>query len=383
MMRFLSYLLYLITFLSAVSVTGCGDGTSDRHKSSLSDKMDITLEGQPYEATCADFNGDGWDDLAVTVKYSGVYVFFNNGENFDEYKKFTGIFPHGISIKHGDFNGDGNIDLVVLVEDGIQFFVGDGKGNFIVSGKTYAAPVMSSYIEVADLNNDALPDLIAVGQNDSRVFLYINKGDLNFQIITINLEIDDALFAPEFKQVSAADLDGDGFTDILLADYQNKAVWIIWNEGGDIFLPDVIYTADALVSSVVLYKKEGTSLPDIVFAEQSQDGGIVFLKNNGNRRFDFSKRISVYPLPMHLRVADINSDAYNDLIITHLTSDEPLKGRISVLYGPDFAKTYNTTISGISFYSAACDWNRDGRPDIFSPNISADSVTYIPSDIIK
>jgi hypothetical protein len=377
-------LLCLLTIFILFSLTGCGDGTSrsNQPKSILSEKTDIPLAGQPYEAVCADFNGDGLNDLAVTVKYSGVFVFFNNGKNFDEYKKFTGLFHHGISIKTGDMNGDGNHDLVVLVEDAIQFFTGDGKGNFVTSEKYYPGPIMSTYVDLTELNNDSLPDMVAVGQNDSRVFIYINEGNLNFSVTTIMLESADAFFSPEFRQVSTADLDGDGYKDILLADSLNGIIWVLWNNADGTFIPAVVYTTSDYVGSVASYSKKGNSLPYIVFTEEVQDGSLVFLVNAGGRKFKFSQKISVYPMPAYIRVTDMDSNGIDDIILNHLTSDKPLQGRISVLYGPDFAKTYDTTISGISFYSAVCDWNRDGRPDIFAPNISADSVTYIPSDII-
>lgn len=367
--------------LTAISLIGCG-GNADSRYNPLAEKAEIVLKGKPYEAACTDMNSDGWDDLAVTVKYSGVYVFYNNGRDFSERKHFTGLLQHGISIKDGDFNGDRKRDLAVLVENAVQFFIGDGNGDFTVSEKTYAGPVMSTYIEAKDLDSNSTDDLVAVGAHDPAVFIYLNEGNLNFKVVTIDLSSFVTSSITGFSYISISDLDGDSFNDILVAEYQTGGVWVLWNEGEDSFAPELLYRADVPVRCAAPFLTDKHVSPDIIFTETTMDGNIVFLRNSGNRKFNVEKTINVSPLPAHVKIADMDSDGHRDIVITHLTSEEELRGRISILYGPLFDRQYSSPIGGISVYATLCDWDRDGFRDIFSSNFSSDTVTYIPSSLI-
>lgn len=128
-----------------------------------------------------DMNKDGYDDIiytcgdnadfsAILKPYHGVYIFINDGQNNFKQQYFYHINGCYKAIAN-DFDGDGNIDIAT-----IAYF--------------------------ADYNNNP---------NEGFVFLH-NTGGFNFTPYTIP-----ATNTGRWITMDAADVDGDGKTDLLLA----------------------------------------------------------------------------------------------------------------------------------------------------------------------
>ncbi|HMJ64119.1 MAG TPA: VCBS repeat-containing protein, partial [Candidatus Binatia bacterium] len=85
----------------------------------------------------ADFNGDGFIDLAL---HWGRYdyergrsrLYLNDGKmNFTDATEKAGLREDGLAIKGvGDVNQDGHLDLIVLEGGRPELYVNDGKGSF-------------------------------------------------------------------------------------------------------------------------------------------------------------------------------------------------------------------------------------------------------------
>jgi hypothetical protein len=160
--------------------------------------------------TAADLNDDGIMDLAIGANVS---VWFGNGDGtFTAGPALPGS-PTGDYVLTGDFNGDDVPDLVVTSGNLISLFVNDGHGSF-TAGPSFAlvgnAIVRSA---VGDFDGDGKLD-IAGGTSDgggtSTLTFFWGKGDGTFDPAT-------TLSGP-FGAISmiAADVNGDGFDDLLL-----------------------------------------------------------------------------------------------------------------------------------------------------------------------
>jgi hypothetical protein len=163
--------------------SGKGDGT-------FSSPRKIAVPGLNHSVdqsmVLADFNNDGFTDIAVGTM-TGVAVLLGDKEgNFGEPLSLATGFP--MRIATADLNGDGNADLVVLPVDPtiepspmlgsggnqISIFLGDGKGAFKALPPFTAT--LSNFtgdggfpyhLEIADLNGDHVPDLILTKQQYS------------------------------------------------------------------------------------------------------------------------------------------------------------------------------------------------------------------------
>ena len=126
----------------------------------------------PASIAVGDFNGDGNADLAIVnagVDAEGNTVTILLGDGHGNFtvapSPVTATFPRYIAV--ADFNGDGYPDLAVADEGGnaVTILLGRGDGTFTA---TAVSPPTGSYpdsIAVGDFNGDGVPDVVVPNQN--------------------------------------------------------------------------------------------------------------------------------------------------------------------------------------------------------------------------
>ncbi|HME31507.1 MAG TPA: FG-GAP-like repeat-containing protein, partial [Terriglobales bacterium] len=181
--------------IADLAVTNSGDGTV----SVLLGKGDGSFQPQqtyaagvaPYGIAVADFNGDGCPDLAVTNSQGGtVSVLLGNVVNqecagtFPQQNPTYGVGEEPAGIAVADFNGDGFADLAVTSrKDGtISVLLGNGDGTFQAQ-QTYPVAGGPIGIGLADFNGDGVPDIAAVNDSSNTVSILlggtVTSGQLN------------------------------------------------------------------------------------------------------------------------------------------------------------------------------------------------------------
>ncbi|MED1798509.1 FG-GAP-like repeat-containing protein [Brevibacillus porteri] len=134
----------------------------------------------PSSLVSADLNGDGVPDIAVANNAtSNVTVFLNDGfGSFTEpmgspFSLGTDAFPFDIAA--ADFNCDGFIDLATPNEgsDNVSVLINDGTGEFSTPFQfpTGAGPFS---ITVADFNGDGRVDIATANEDSSNVSVLLN-----------------------------------------------------------------------------------------------------------------------------------------------------------------------------------------------------------------
>ena len=176
----------------------------------------------------ADFNGDGFIDLAV---HWGRYdyergksrVYLNDGKmNFADATEAAGLHEDGLAIKGvGDVNQDGCLDLIVLEHGRPELYLNDGKGKFTRKAGAFAGMEVASkprYVSwglavVTDFDNDGAADILWNGRN----FLWLLRGtgDGNFTYMNKAWNVEDKSAASVDDGLCFGDLDGDGALDII------------------------------------------------------------------------------------------------------------------------------------------------------------------------
>jgi hypothetical protein len=148
---------------------GNGDGT-------FGDRIHVrsATSGGLYGAALADFDEDGWIDLAVSHGAGGprdvpLGPYWLRGDGSGRFAdpvhltpEFAGPGQAGTFIGRvlaADFNGDTHADIAVLSTfNGLSVFNGDGKGHFTPFSTAF--PLAGEPL-VADLNGDGRPDVAA------------------------------------------------------------------------------------------------------------------------------------------------------------------------------------------------------------------------------
>ncbi len=236
-------------------------------------------EGLVAGVAVFDYDGDGYLDLYFVngagmpslVKDSAKHknrLFHNNGNlTFTDVTDKAGLggAGYGMGVSVGDYDNDGWPDLYISNVNGNQLFHNNGDGTFTdvtekagVGGGVYNGKKMWSVSAAwLDYNNDGLLDLFvsnycvwdAVGgpeclSNGQHVYcsprhykplphtLYRNNGDGTFTDVSAEVGLSDQL--GRGMGVAIADYDGDGYTDVFVAN-DDAPFQLFHNVGGKRF----------------------------------------------------------------------------------------------------------------------------------------------------
>lgn len=127
----------------------------------------ITNGGQTNDVATGDFDEDGFIDIAVASRNTGLITTFRNSSSgstitFDaaENINIASASPFGLDL--GDINGDGKIDIVSSFASSHVFVIPNTSTSGNVSFGTHEQINTTSttqYVCVGDLNGDAKPDI--------------------------------------------------------------------------------------------------------------------------------------------------------------------------------------------------------------------------------
>jgi hypothetical protein len=206
---------------------GKGDGTFQTARS-------FAVQDLPSSVAAADFNGDGFSDLAVVDRAGVVQVLLSNGNGTFQHPQAWGaggMDPSSGVV--GDFNGDGIPDLAVagLSSDGrngiVTVLLGTGDGGFRDAAGG-AAGLNPQSVVVGDFNGDGIPDLAVANYNfgfgTPSVSVLLGNGDGSFQPAMTY----DAGTNP--FSVAVGDFNGDGSDDLAVTNFVPSDVSILLND---------------------------------------------------------------------------------------------------------------------------------------------------------
>lgn len=156
-------------------IYGNGDGT-------FGAPVAYPVGSEGGKMTAADFNGDGWLDLAApTTPIFGaeLLIFLNNAAGqflapvrYPIEESTIGAF----SVEPLDFDGDGTLDLVVGASDGgALLFKGAGNGSFARVARHHVSGSVLHAMPV-DLNADGRADLLAAAASANALNVLMNLG---------------------------------------------------------------------------------------------------------------------------------------------------------------------------------------------------------------
>jgi hypothetical protein len=192
----------------------------------------------PRGAVAADFSGDGKLDVAV-VDFAGdrVAVWINDGTGrFPDAAIVTLELPAGSvaqGITAGDLDGDGDPDLVVPIpgnnSKSVLVFINGGAAGFD-RGTPYPAGADSFQAAIADLDNDGFLDVVTLDFVAGNIAVLLGNGDGTLraqQPFATGRDAGGAAVLP--RSLAIGDLDGDGKLDVVIASDLGRAVAVLPN----------------------------------------------------------------------------------------------------------------------------------------------------------
>lgn len=185
---------------------GIGYGTATRYLAA------IAGTGPTHAGvTSADFNADGFPDIAVTDSVaSSVSILLNQGDGTlgSASRYLAGLLPY--ALVSADLNNDGIADLAVANSrsDDLSVLIGNGDGTFALP-VNYPSGLGPTDIAAIDVNDDGHLDLLGYY---GEISVHLNNGDGTFR------SAPDAVVGEPSGSIAiameVADFNGDGRDDI-------------------------------------------------------------------------------------------------------------------------------------------------------------------------
>jgi hypothetical protein len=350
---------------------------------------------QGFIGAVGDVNGDGVTDLIVPDRTNEVSV--SLGRHDRDYPAPVSLAPIEAGlVSTGDVNGDGLPDILIAgnPDFGIPgtIFLNNGKGGFVQAG------TVSPYaFQLADVNGDGLADLIGVQVTE--LMIWPGTGDPNFPASPITLSAP-APASTVYGAIQVADVDGDGHPDLIangviffgLGGFQFSPVLMplnapvalgdfnadgkldlagpnqtLLNQGNRRFktvssnLNDTIW----LFTSPVVADFNGDGILDVAWVNGDTPTAIGIAYGRGDGSFYLQGQVTGGEYAGGIAVGDFNGDGRPD-ILTGLMFAQQL-----ALYTNDghggFELSYFA--SGVNTTNLACaDLNLDGKIDVVAVN---------------
>ncbi len=327
----------------------------------------------PEQVTVADLNGDGFADLVMVDDSTDISILLGNGDGTfqAEHRFAAGDFPYSVAV--ADLNGDGFADIVTANgnSDDVSILLGSGDGSFQALRRSPAG-WSPRFVGVADLNGDGIPDLVTTNAYSNDVSILLGNGDGTFHEIFHWVDDELQRFAAGSFPVSVAvaDLNGDGFADIVTANNESDDVSVLLSNGDSTFQdnqPPPVFDAVGAPYSATVADLNRDGKPDIVTANQFPDG-VAILLGNGDGTFQLPETAVAGSSPVSVAVADLNGDGFPDIVTANNGSND-----VSVLLGNG-----DGTFQAAQFFAGGvdpvsvtvADLNGDRKPDLVTGNAS-------------
>lgn len=235
------------------------------------------------------------------------------------------------SLSIADLNGDGLPDIVVASPrssgNGLLSFFFQGAGGTLGSESAYTSVPVAGEIHVADMNSDGLNDIVV--QSGSKQLAVIKQTSPGVFSTSPEFYTVQTSYWPYFDSFALGDLNGDGLTDIAVADPGNSGNLNIFlqNATGTLTGPTLINFTGSTQDELKIADIDGDGLNDILFLSCGYQ--VMVLRQSADHTFQSYK---TYYLPtlseggtiVHqaMTVGDVTGDGLPDVVASW--SDEGL-----------------------------------------------------------
>ncbi|MEQ6121312.1 FG-GAP-like repeat-containing protein [Reichenbachiella sp. MALMAid0571] len=322
---------------------------------------DLNIGFRSINTTCGDLDGDGKSDLIVTQGGSnsnGVFVFKNTSSG-------TGIFAFtriGANLAVPDLTlknkSDGNIRTARRVE--INDLDLDGKPEIILTTEsdhvldifkntstsgtisfnttptqiTLPESIITSGLDVKDLNNDGLPEIAVIHDKASDIYIVPNHsepGTLTFdEAIRISVN-------GTFQNLKIGDINKDGFNDIVATDRISNKVVVLENTTTAVGATVALSLKTTITSGISqpwgldLGDLDGDGNIDIATASTSGSNIVQIIAGNSSSDFTFFGVVNrnATSNSRNIKIGDLNGDGKPDLAFTHKVNSG-LSGQLGI-----------------------------------------------------
>ncbi|MFL6387919.1 MAG: FG-GAP-like repeat-containing protein [Terriglobales bacterium] len=348
----------------------------------------------PTSVTIGDFNKDGKMDWVVSNGGdNSLWLYLGNGDGTNQLPIIlpcTGAAP--VQVVAADLRKIGILDLVVAEADSqtIGVFLGNGDGTFAPEA-TYLVPRPPLSVAIGDFNGDGHPDIVVglLGDEFSGPLATLPADGTGKFGLPITFLADNTIIGSyAITQIVAADLNGDGLTDLAVIDQggidPNAGVHSYLSLGDGTFKDTQLVQGDV---AVALGDMDEDGCLDAVSVNPL--GLVSIAKGFCDGTFNVLGTFAAGDQPASVALADMNGDGHLDVVAagaffgpggafgqeaTNMVMVFPGNGRGSL--GP--SRLYRSEPS--MFGLALTDLDSDGHPDVIVASQDTDTTSVFLND---
>ncbi|MBS1665974.1 MAG: FG-GAP repeat protein [Bacteroidetes bacterium] len=308
------------------------------------------LLGGAAVSGAGDVNGDGFSDIMVSSGASTQNVLIYYGAStglatgsHSTLHEATGVYGWSIATA-GDVNGDGNSDVIVGDKTGNAYlYLGVSSSNINTIAAIKLSPGAASFgftvASAGDVNGDGYSDVI-IGDNAGNAYVYNGQsgsvGLITPAASTLNVSGNTTLGN---SVASAGDVNGDAFADVIVGDDKGHAYVFTGSASGLSVSPIVLTgTNNFGISVASAGDVNGDGYSDVIVGSSNTSSALTYQGGP-------SGSIPISNLPIlggaagdrfGLSVAsagDINGDGYSDVIVGAIGYNGLLSGAVYIYTG--------------------------------------------------
>ena len=382
--------LMLFILIEAAIALNCD--LQPRHSSAsvVGAGLRVAVGTAPASLALADFNRDGKLDLAVANSGSNnVTILLGDGRG--TFTQAAGSpFPAGNNpndIAVGDVNDDGKPDLAFANHDThyVTVLLGDGRGAFAPAPKspfTVNSQPHPHGIAFGDFNGDHNLDFVIDDWGNNRVTVVFGDGKGNFASPGVPFPVGQM----PYQRVRAADVNKDGFADVITTNFESGDVTVLLvnGQGGFLQPSGSPFKANVRPFGVAIGDVNDDGKPDLAVVNFSgqgtdpSDDAITILIGNGDGTF---KQAPGSPLksgrfPVGVAVGDFNGDGLGDVASANSGSNNVTlllggKNGLRPALGSPFAVGHHPECVALG------DLNGDGKADVVVANLEDNDISIL------
>ncbi|MFC9998681.1 FG-GAP repeat domain-containing protein [Nocardia sp. NPDC127526] len=299
-----------------------GDGTGRLRRNQF-----VNTEIGANAVAAADIDGNGSPDLVVG-DFLSLAVLINDGSGVFHVDRTystdfnpnvtsrTGGIPFGVTL--ADFDQDGAVDLafnsIVPVPGGAAVMRGDGRGHF-GAPQWFGVGLSKGSALSGDVDNDGYPDLAFHDLATSGVWIMVNDRRGGFLAPRWNL------VALPSEDLKLADVDSDGNLDFVTANIAGFSAGIHYGDGRGNFSPPHLVGPALAPCAVAVGEFDGDGVNDIAAMQYIPSTAVIFT-GDGRRGFAYAEQHTIGLGPQAAVTADLTNDGYPDLITMSSLSED-------------------------------------------------------------
>jgi hypothetical protein len=346
----------------------------------------IGTGSQPYSLALSDFNNDSRLDIVVANHgTSNVAILFGYGNGtFGNQMNFSTGFsslPYWVSV--GDFNNDNRTDIATanFNTNNVGILLGNGNGTFAtVVFYTTGDGSQPRCIKVGDFNNDNILDLAVASSGTDLVSLLFGYGDGTFL-----LGVPDTTgINSEPYGLAIGYFNNDTRLDIAVTNTINGTILVHLANGSQTFAGMISYNTSigSQPHSIAIADLNKDGWLDIVVANYGTDNvGVLF--GLSNRKFSNMATIPTgnNSAPYSVAIADFDNDHQLDIVVTNSGTDN-----IAIFYGYgdgnfSIGQMYSTGDRSRPYIVTTGDFDNNNITDIAVANSGTSNVFLLYGSI--